>query len=276
MEIISLRTFKSVVDERGIRGASERLNTVQSNITTRIHKLENELDAKLFTLMGRKLELTPTGELLYDYAAQILRLEHQATSAVLRSKGCYELRIGTAETFAAVHLPLILKQLKRIHPEIGPRVTTTTSAEMTTAVLNNQIECATIGNATSHVALNAIPIVNEELVLVTPLDGGYESVLFVRQEGCAYRSCALAWQQEAGRSGEEMMVMSSADGVLGCIAAGLGYTVIGKDNVIGSRYEKALSTESITHGQTHMEISMVYRQDSPVADGILNLSGLFK
>ena len=109
MEITSLRTLVAVVDEGGIRGASGRLNTVQSNITARIHKLEKELDAKLFRLVGRRLELTPAGELLYDYAEEILRLEHQATSAVLRSKGSYDLRIGTAETFAAVHLPLVLK-----------------------------------------------------------------------------------------------------------------------------------------------------------------------
>lgn len=268
MEIISLKTFKAVVDEGGIRGASERLNTVQSNITARIHKLEHELETKLFTLSGRKLVLTPTGELLVDYAAQILRLEHQATSAILRSRGCYDLRIGTAETFAAVHLPLVLKQLKRAHPEIRPKITTATSAELTTAVLNNKIDCAAVGNATTHKALSAIPVVNEALVLVTPLDSEYEPVLFVRQEGCAYRKCALTWQQEAGRSSEEMMVMSSADGVLGCIAAGLGYTVIGKDMVLGSRYEKALSIQAITHGQANLEISMVYRKDNPLHEGI--------
>jgi len=276
MEIISLKTFKAVVDEGGIRGASERLNTVQSNITARIHKLEQELDAKLFMLSGRKLELTPTGELLVDYAAQILRLEHQATSAILRSKGSYDLRIGTAETFAAVHLPLVLKQLKRSHPEIRPKITTATSAELTTAVLNNKVDCAAVGNVTSHEALTAIPVVDEALVLVTPLDSDYEPVLFVRQEGCAYRQSALVWQQEAGRSGEEMMVMSSADGVLGCIAAGLGYTVIGKDMVLGSRYEKALSVQAITHGQTNLEISLVYRKDNPLQEGIHYLVRQFK
>jgi hypothetical protein len=41
------------------------------------------------------------------------------------------------------------------------------------------------------------------------------------------------------------MIMSSADGVLGCISAGLGYTIIGKNMVVGSRYEESLAIHPI-------------------------------
>lgn len=48
MEILTLKTFKAVVDEEGIKGAADKLHTVQSNITNRIKKLERELDTKRF------------------------------------------------------------------------------------------------------------------------------------------------------------------------------------------------------------------------------------
>ena len=35
MEILILKTFKAIVDEGGIKGAAEKLNTVQSNVTNR-------------------------------------------------------------------------------------------------------------------------------------------------------------------------------------------------------------------------------------------------
>lgn len=108
MEILALKTFKTMVDEGGIKVAADKLHTVQSNITNRIKKLESELDTKLFTLAGRKLQLTPSGQQPYKYADDILQLEHQAKSAILRDKGNYELRIGMPETFAAVHMPLAL------------------------------------------------------------------------------------------------------------------------------------------------------------------------
>jgi len=275
MEIVALRTFKAVVDEEGIKGASEKLNTVQSNITTRIQKLEDELGSNLFAREGRKLELTGTGQLLYKYAAQILQLEHQASAAILKSKGNYELRIGMPETFAAVHLPTTLKQLKRKHPEVLPRIYTDTSDRLALAILNDKLDCALVGNAKPHENLQILPVVQESLVLVTPIDEEYESVLFVREEGCGYRKCALAWQELGDRFTDEMMVMSSADGILGCIAAGLGYTVIGENMVTGSRYENALKSVPVTQGQESIEISVIYRKGHPLEQGILNFVNQF-
>ncbi|WP_257984970.1 MULTISPECIES: LysR family transcriptional regulator [unclassified Shewanella] len=269
-----LKTFKAVVDEDGIKGAADKLHTVQSNITSRIKKLEKELDTKLFTIIGRKLQLTPSGQQLCEYADQILQLEYQATSAILRNKGTYELRVGMPETFAAVHMPMALKKLKLNHAEIRTKIHTDTSERLVFSVLNNKVDCAAIGNAPKHENLIIIPIVKEELIMVTPRDSEHDPVLFVRDEGCGYRKHALIWQQKAGRGNDELMVMSSADGVLGCIAAGLGYTIIGKNMVAGSRYEKSLVMTPVSYGPKHVQLSIVYRKDSPLESGILTLAKL--
>ncbi|WP_372940336.1 LysR family transcriptional regulator [Shewanella sp.] len=274
MEMLILKTFKAVVDEQGIKGAADKLNTVQSNITNRIKKLEAELDTKLFTLNGRKLQLTPNGQQLYDYAGQILLLQHQAISAISRNKDTYELRVGMPETFAAVHMPLALKQLKLNHAEIRTKIHTDTSERLVFSVLNNKVDCAAIGNAPQHENLVVIPIVKEELIMVTPRDSEYDPVLLVRDEGCGYRQHAMLWRQQAGRGNDELMIMSSADGVLGCIAAELGYTIIGKNMVAGSRYEKSLVMTPVSHGPKHVQLSIVYRKDSPLESGILTLATL--
>jgi DNA-binding transcriptional LysR family regulator len=274
MEILTLNTFKTVVDEEGIKGAADKLHTVQSNITNRIKKLEKELDTKLFNLIGRKLQLTPNGQKLYEYADKILQLEYQATSDILSNKGNYELRIGMPETFAAVHMPLALKKLKQNNSEIRAKIFTDTSDQLVFSVLNNKVDCAAIGNAPKHKDLEVIPVVQEELVMVTPVEGSHDPVLFVRDEGCGYRKHALFWRQEASRGSDELMIMSSADGVLGCISAGLGYTIIGKNMVIGSRYEDFLSISPVSYGPKHVQLSIVYRKASPLESGILALAKL--
>lgn len=274
MEILTLKTFKAVVDEGGIKGAADKLHTVQSNITNRIKKLERELDTKLFNLVGRKLQLTPSGQHLCEYANQILQLEFQATSAILRDKGSYELRVGMPETFAAVHMPLALKELKQNHSEIRIKIYTDTSERLVSAVLNNKVDCAAIGNAPKHKNLIVIDVVQEELVMVTPLEGEHDSVLFVRDEGCGYRKHAIFWQQGVGRESDERMLMSSADGILGCISAGLGYTVIGKNMVVGSRYEESLSMNPVSYGPEYVQLSIVYRKGSSLESGIVTLAKL--
>ncbi|MBL4900345.1 MAG: LysR family transcriptional regulator [Colwellia sp.] len=274
MEILTLKTFKAVVDEGGIKGAADKLHTVQSNITNRIKKLERELDTKLFNLVGRKLQLTPSGQHLCEYANQIIQLEFQATSAILRDKGSYELRVGMPETFAAVHMPLALKKLKQHHSDIRTKIYTDTSERLVFAVLNNKVDCAAIGNAPKHKNLIVIDVVKEELVMVTPLEGKHDSVLFVRDEGCGYRKHAIFWQQGVGRENDERMLMSSADGILGCISAGLGYTVIGKNMVVGSRYEESLLMRPVSYGPKYVQLSIVYRKGSSLESGIVTLAKL--
>ena len=64
MELIALKTFETVVEEGGILAASRKLNTVQSNVTSRIQRLEEELETKLFFRKGRGLKLAPSGKVL--------------------------------------------------------------------------------------------------------------------------------------------------------------------------------------------------------------------
>ncbi len=65
-------------------------------------------------------------------------------------------------------------------------------------------------------------------------------------------------------------------GILGCVSAGLGYTIIGKNMVVGSRYEESLAITPVSFGPKHVELSIVYRKNSPLEAGILTLAQLLK
>lgn len=221
------------------------------------------------------MQLTHNGQKLYGHADKILQLEYQAASDILSNKGSYELRIGMPETFAAVHLPIALKNFKQNNSEIRAKIFTDTSDRLVFSVLNNKVDCAAIGNAPKHKDLEVIPVIQEELVIVTPLEGDYDPVLIVRDEGCGYRKHAVNWRQEANRESDELMIMSSADGVLGCISAGLGYTIIGKNMVVGSRYEHTLKINPVSYGPKYLQLSIVYRKESPLVCAILNLAKIF-
>lgn len=276
MELIGLKTFKAVVDEDGINGASRALHTVPSNISARLQKLEDELGMALFTKRGRKLELTHQGHLLYPYANQMLELETNACAELRRSSDKFELRIGTTETFAATFLPDTLKQLKQHNPKIIPKIITHTSTDLVASVLKNSLDCAFAGAEPQHEELCFFPLIEESLLIVVPKDQEHEATLFVRDQGCGYRQAAVDWQQQMGRTNEQILSMSSVEGVLGCIAAGLGYTVIGESMVKGSRYETALTTRKISKADPKFRISLICRQNSPFLTDIKAIARLFK
>lgn len=78
------RAFVSVVDAGGYAQAAELLHKSQSAVTYAVQKLEHILGIQAFELVGRKAELTQTGQLLYRRALGLLdeaqRLEGAARS----------------------------------------------------------------------------------------------------------------------------------------------------------------------------------------------------
>lgn len=228
MELVALRTFQTVVEEGGILAASRKLNTVQSNVTSRIRRLENELGTELFFRKGRGLELAPSGRVLLDYARRILHLERETSIAVRQAgESVGELRIGAMETFAALHLPGALKVLRSEYPRLELHISTNTSALLTEKVLAHKLDCAFIAGPVVHPELVFEALVSEELVQVSALGSNpMRQPLILFREGCAYRSRALAWQRTNGHVVADAMEFGTLEGILGCVSIGLGWTLM--------------------------------------------------
>ena len=105
MDLTDLHIFRSVVQAGGITRAAQKLNRVQSNVTTRVRQLETDLGIELFVRDGKKLRLSPAGTLLLDYAERLLDLAEEAREAVHDAKPLGLLRLGSMESTASVRLP---------------------------------------------------------------------------------------------------------------------------------------------------------------------------
>ncbi|WP_027856839.1 LysR substrate-binding domain-containing protein [Marinobacterium jannaschii] len=267
MDIQSLRTFQAVVEEGGILSASRQLNTVQSNVTARIKRLEEELGTALFYRQGRGLVLAPQGEVLLQYARRILQLEQQAGQAVRNvGESAGALRIGAMETFAALRLPPLLKQVRQAHPGVDLHISTDTSAALVEQVLQRKLDCAFVGGPVQHPDLVATELLQEELVLVRSRDNGSAALpLILFREGCAYRARALSWQREQGEQRGEVMELGTLDGILGCVAVGLGQTLMPRPVVSHSRFSDALVLQALApHLATVPTVLIRHREALPM------------
>lgn len=102
MELAELEIFRTVVAEGGVTRAAERLNRVQSNVTTRIKQLEQSMGVPLFVRDRRRMVLTAAGEALLDYAERILDLAQEARQAVAPQSPRGRLRIGSIDRKSVV------------------------------------------------------------------------------------------------------------------------------------------------------------------------------
>src|SRR5258708_13192662 len=74
MDLTDLHIFRSVVQAGGVTRAAEKLNRVQSNVTTRVRQLESDLGVELCVPEGKKLHLSSEPTLLPAHAHRLLHL----------------------------------------------------------------------------------------------------------------------------------------------------------------------------------------------------------
>jgi DNA-binding transcriptional LysR family regulator len=77
-----LQCFVLVYELRSFSRAADRLDTVQSQVSLRIHRLEEFLNSPLFVRLHRGVMPTTKGELLYQHAKRVLAGVADMESAV--------------------------------------------------------------------------------------------------------------------------------------------------------------------------------------------------
>lgn len=227
MEISSLKVFIAVAETGGVSSAAQQLHCVQSNVTARIKKLEEELNVPLFVRKSRGMELSNQGRVLLDHAYRLIDMERQAVrdvSASLEDGGTISL--GSMETAMSVRLPHLLKEFHQRHPKTELSVRTGTTDEMIKQVLTHQLDCAIVGSFVDNEAILNYPFFKERLVLVSAPGNEKSNTLLVYRKGCAYRARAEEWLRRAGRLPFTIMEFGTQEGIIGCVSAGLGITLL--------------------------------------------------
>jgi DNA-binding transcriptional LysR family regulator len=158
--------FRAVVEAGGVTRAAERLHRVQSNITTRIRQLEEKLGTPLFIREGKRLHLSPAGQVLLDYAQRLLALADEARDAVRDGTPRGALVLGAMESTSAVRLPGPLSDFVRLYPEVKLALKTGNPQQLAAAVLAGTMDAALVTGLIADGPFEREPIYSEELVIV--------------------------------------------------------------------------------------------------------------
>jgi DNA-binding transcriptional LysR family regulator len=234
MDLADLDIFRAVVKAGGVTRAAEKLNRVQSNVTTRVRQLEADLGVQLFIREGKKLHLSPEGKLLLDYADRLLDLACEAREAVQDAKPRGLLRLGAMESTAAVRLPVPMNEYVSRYPEVSLELRTGSPRDLAAAVREGELDAALVAEPIADAPFEKIPMYDEELVIIaganhppirSPRDLNGRSVL-VFEPGCPYRKRMDDWFASSGEMSDRIIEISSYNTMLGCAVAGMGISMV--------------------------------------------------
>ena len=273
MDLSDLRIFSAVVREGGVTRAAERLHRVQSNVTTRIRQLEEDLSVALFIREGKRLHLAPAGQVLLDYADRLLALADEARDAVQDAKPRGTFRLGAMESTAAVRLPGLLSEYHRRHPGVVLELRTGNPQILGAAILAGDLDAALVAEPIADAPFEKTFAFDEELVIVAaakhpPIgkNGSLPRTIIVFEHGCPHRKRLEEWYANRREMPERTIELASYHAMLGCVVAGMGIALIPKSVLTTFPERKRLSVHLLARAENCAQTVLIWRKGAGSAN----------
>lgn len=170
MDLFKLKTFYTVAQLKSFSRAAETLFLSQPAISAQIKDLEYGYGEPLFNRIGRKIELTPAGEVLLHYVENILKIYDESRYAVncLKEFNQGRITLGTS-TFPGTHyLPPLLAEYLRDNPQVKLAINVKNAKMIKEMVIKKELELGVIGSidTLSHEAdLEETVLLQDKIVL---------------------------------------------------------------------------------------------------------------
>jgi LysR family transcriptional regulator, low CO2-responsive transcriptional regulator len=236
ISLTQIRAFLAVKNVGSVHGAASQLLVSQPSVSAAVASLGRELGVVLFERHGRGVRPTESGEAFAPYAAQVLGLLEQGTSAAQEAAHpeVSKVRLAAVNTAGEYLVPPLIQAYRQVRPgisillEVGNRVTVFERLQSRNADIG-------IGGRPPGRGLVGYPLVGNELVVVgrdVPADLA-KTPWLLREEGSGTRLATerLLADLDFGSSvpgPPELLTLGSNGAIKQGLAIGLGVTLISR------------------------------------------------
>lgn len=234
-----LQIFSVAAAHLSFARAAEQLHLTHAAISLQIKQLEEVSGIELFERIGKRVFLTEAGEVMLEYARQILTSLKEADDALSAIKGLRGGRIAVAVTSTAEYFaPGLLAAFRKTQPDVGIRLLIDNRETVGRLLARNEVDVAIMGRPPADFDATAEAFAPHPLVLIAAADhplAGRKSIrpaelaeenLIVRESGSGTRSAMEGYFADHGVPLTVGMEMGSNEAIKQAVVAGLGISFI--------------------------------------------------
>ena len=248
-----LRTFVTIVDLRSFTRAGRRLGLSQSAISQQLGSQERMLGVKLLVRAGKGVRPTPAGEILLQYARQILQKVDEAYRVLTayESTGAGVLRAGAGGAACEHLLPSVLQSFHDEFPHLELRVQSGPSRLTIERLLDGELDIGMVTLPVAESRLRLFELGRDELVAIAAPSHAWAArrriegrelsgqPLLIYERRSSTHHIVERMLLEAGVFPRIVMEMDHLGAVSSMVKAGLGLAVVPRwavaDDITGGR-----------------------------------------
>jgi len=275
MDINQLEVLVTVAREKSFSRAAEVLERTQPAISQAVRRLELEIGEKLFDRSSKDGTLTYAGEVLVDYARQMLNLRYSAETAIRDMRGLQRGKLTiSANEHTVFYLLPVIREFRQRHPLIKIEVQRGVASRIPTEITAREVELGVISFKPSDASLRSVPVLTDELVLVMSpkhILGDRKSVTIpeLANETFVAHNAPSPYRQKVIEAFERhktrlniSVELPSLEAIKRLVEAGVGVALVPKLTAkaeIATGRLKALSVQDL---KLERKLNIIYRKNS--------------
>src|SRR5690606_23143191 len=268
LELDVLRTFVAIAETGSFTAAANAVFRTPSAVSMQIKKLEDQLGRAVFSRDARSVTLTADGEMLLTFARRLLALNREAVSKFVAPSISGIVRLGSPDDFGERVLPSVLKRFAQSHPAVAVDVTIDVSTNLRKRMAARQLDITLI-TCTDAKMETGVEILLSEPIVWAGARGGCAHLreplpVSIWEEGCAWRSAALAALGEQGRSYRIAYMSAHTAGQRAAILADLAIAPLPKSFIGGDLVELGENDGLPPMGNYHIGMIVTPDASAPV------------
>jgi len=242
-DIIQLRCFLALEDERHFGRAARRLNMTQPPFSRHITQLEQRLGIALFTRSTRAVQPTAAGVALLPQARRILALldNFEAAAQQLAHGEAGVLSFGFTAGASYVQLPRLVAIATRAAPAVQLELRELGTGEQMAALTSGALDLGIVRPPPAPVDVETVTIARETLRLAVPAThrlAGARSPITAAQlrderfltysegDNRYFHDVVTAAMRQAGLRPNRMMQVRSVNTIVALVAIGAGLAIV--------------------------------------------------
>lgn len=232
-----LKLLVTIAQTKSITKAAEILHLTQPAVSIQLRNLQDQFDAPLTEVIGRKLYMTDFGNEIGQIAQNML---NEAKQIEIKSKEQQGQLAGTLKlanvSTAKYIIPYFLTDFLKDHPGVNVQIDVTNKRSVLESLEKNQLDFALVSTLPTHLKIEKIKLMPNKLLLV----GGREAPIIeslytteakkatyiYREEGSATRQIMEQVLKPNKNGFSKKIQLKSNEAVKQAVVAGLGYSIM--------------------------------------------------
>jgi DNA-binding transcriptional LysR family regulator len=245
MEDHKLKVFCTVAETKSFSKTSEIIHLTQPAVSLQIQALEEIYETKLFDRSSSTVSLTPSGEVLYKYAKEILALYATAEKVIGKLIGLVKgsITIGAGSNIGNYLLPSVITDFKNANPKIKIHLQVGNTKRVVELLNSGTIDLGLVEGDVVRQKMIVKKLISDELLVIVPphhpwakkkeisiSDITKESFIF-REAGSGTRQIIEKFLARHGITPHDMkisVVLGSTEAIKDAVECGLGISIISR------------------------------------------------